>query len=125
MGTGYGLNRRAGVFRTGIAQDLDHTRPLVDENTGGLAISLWIRLTQKLIAGTLHIDIKTLWPKEWFGPRRGVFERRRCDTWKRIVRHGLPPTELGKIGRALRRATPTVGAYALIRPDFRVDLWPQ
>lgn len=94
----------------------------VDENTGASDLTMDPTDPQKLIAGTWQIDIKT-WGRKSGGPGSGVFVTNDGgDTWKRIVGHGLPTTELGKIAVAIAPSDAN-RVYALIETGSGGTLW--
>ncbi len=122
IGTGYGPQPERGVFRTRDGGKTWDRVLFVDENTGASDLAIDPTNPKKLIAGTWQIDIKT-WGRRSGGPGSGLFiSNDGGDTWKRVVGHGIPSTDLGKIAVAIAPSDPN-RVYALMESGQGGTLW--
>ncbi len=122
LGTCYGPQQERGVYRTTDGGVTWKRVLFVDENTGVYDITMDPGDSQKIIAASWQIDIKT-WGRKSGGPGSGLFMTTDGgDNWARLTGHGLPPSPLGKIAVSF---APSDGrrVYALIETGQGGTLW--
>ena len=106
MGHNYGPQPDRGLFRTRDGGKTWDRVLFVDENTGCSDVVMDPKDPQVLFAGMWQFEIHT-WAQMSGGPGSGIFTSRDGGTtWKRLVGHGLPEQEVGKIGLAIAPGNP-------------------
>jgi photosystem II stability/assembly factor-like uncharacterized protein len=113
LGHCYGPQQERGVYRTTDGGKTWARVLFVDENTGCSDIAMDPNNPRILFAGMWPMLIRT-WGK-WSGGPGGSLHVSRDGgtTWKRLQGHGLPETEIGKVGLAMA-PTDSSRVYALI-----------
>lgn len=122
LGTCYGPQQERGVYRTRDGGKTWERVLFVDENTGAYDLTMDPQDSQKIIASTWQIDIKT-WGRVSGGPGSGLFMTQNGgDNWTRLKGHGLPPSPLGKIAVNIAPSD-SRRVYALIETGQGGTLW--
>ena len=113
LGHSYGPQPERGVFKTTDGGSTWQRVLFVDEKTGCSDIAMDPSNPQVLLAGMWEFEIHT-WGQMSGGPGSGIFRSQDGgSTWTRIVGHGLPDQEVGKIGLAFAKSDPK-RVYAII-----------
>ena len=106
MGTNYGPQPERGVFRTNDGGKTWQRVLFVDENTGCSDLVMDPHDSQTLFAGMWQMQIHT-WGQMSGGPGSGIFVSHDGGAnWMRVIGHGLPEQEVGKIGLAIANSNP-------------------
>ena len=103
LGHAYGPQPERGVFRTGDGGKSWTQVLKVDENTGCSDLIMDPNNPHILFAGMWQLEIHT-YERTSGGPGSGLYKS--IDgglTWKKLVGHGLPTREIGKIGVAIAK----------------------
>jgi photosystem II stability/assembly factor-like uncharacterized protein len=132
LGHSYGPQPDRGLFRTTDGGRTWQRVLFVDENTGCSDVVMDPSNPDVLFAGMWQFVVHT-WGQESGGPGSGIFKSTDGGTtWTRLIGHGLPDQEVGKIGLAIARSDPK-RVYALIetgtgepfhgKPTAEGELW--
>ena len=121
LGACYGPQQERGVYRTTDGGKTWKQVLFVDQNTGVYDLTMDPADSNKLIAASWQIDIKT-WGRQSGGPGSGLFMTTDGENWKRITGHGLPSTPMGKIAVSFA-PNDQRRVYALIETGQGGTLW--
>ncbi|HEV8197600.1 MAG TPA: hypothetical protein VGP87_13225 [Gemmatimonadales bacterium] len=113
LGHAYGPQPDRGIFRSSDGGKTWEKTLFVNDSTGAIDLVMDPSNSRILYAATWQIEIHT-WGRESGGAGSAIWKS--VDggtTWKRLSGHGLPETQVGKIGLAIARSNPN-RIYALI-----------